>query len=193
MLDSRLQRCRQIDLAVARGLQQICRNRNIYRFLTAACGTSRFNSRPRGLVSRTQGADGRRLCARVTGGRCDLHGDKRNPPGCLGVQGPLACVPQSDSMTCYAAFWGVADVHDCRLSGNESHCPRMSFMLLECRPAQNDTYTLQERRDHILVRSIGDVLWKHSYGRGTGKRSGIFARNCAFRCSKEHSILADLL
>jgi AcrR family transcriptional regulator len=29
-------------------------------------------------------------------GAADLHGDKRNPPGCLGVQGALACAPQSD-------------------------------------------------------------------------------------------------
>jgi AcrR family transcriptional regulator len=31
-------------------------------------------------------------------GAADLHGDKRNPPGCLGVQGALACAPQSDSI-----------------------------------------------------------------------------------------------
>jgi hypothetical protein len=61
------------------------------------------------------------------------------------------------------------------------------------RPAQDDTYTLKERRDHILVRSMGDVLWKRSYGRRTGKRSGIFARNCVFRCSNEHSIFTNLL
>ncbi len=29
-------------------------------------------------------------------GAADLHGDKTNPPGCLGVQGALACAPQSD-------------------------------------------------------------------------------------------------
>ena len=29
-------------------------------------------------------------------GAADLHGDKRNPPGCLGVQGALACSTQSD-------------------------------------------------------------------------------------------------
>lgn len=29
-------------------------------------------------------------------GAADLHGDKRNPPGCLGVHGALACAPQSD-------------------------------------------------------------------------------------------------
>ncbi len=28
-------------------------------------------------------------------GAADLHGDKRNPPGCLGVQGALACAPES--------------------------------------------------------------------------------------------------
>jgi len=31
-------------------------------------------------------------------GAADLHGDRRNPPGCLGVQGALACAPQSDSI-----------------------------------------------------------------------------------------------
>jgi AcrR family transcriptional regulator len=31
-------------------------------------------------------------------GAADLHGDKRNPPGCLGVQGALACAPESDSI-----------------------------------------------------------------------------------------------
>src|SRR5579859_7206658 len=31
-------------------------------------------------------------------GAADLHGDKRNPPGCLGVQGALACAPQSDAV-----------------------------------------------------------------------------------------------
>ena len=31
-------------------------------------------------------------------GAADLHGDKRNPPGCLGVQGALACAPHSDSI-----------------------------------------------------------------------------------------------
>jgi AcrR family transcriptional regulator len=31
-------------------------------------------------------------------GAADLHGDKRNPPGCLEVQGALACAPQSDSI-----------------------------------------------------------------------------------------------
>src|SRR6266403_4252698 len=38
MLDGRLERCRQIDLAVAGGLQQICRNRNIDRVLIASRG-----------------------------------------------------------------------------------------------------------------------------------------------------------
>ncbi|HVV98102.1 MAG TPA: TetR/AcrR family transcriptional regulator [Rhodanobacteraceae bacterium] len=28
-------------------------------------------------------------------GAADLHGNKRNPPGCLGVQGALACAPES--------------------------------------------------------------------------------------------------
>jgi hypothetical protein len=31
-------------------------------------------------------------------GAADLHGDKRNPPGCLGVQGALACAPESDAI-----------------------------------------------------------------------------------------------
>jgi AcrR family transcriptional regulator len=31
-------------------------------------------------------------------GAADLHGDKRNPLGCLGVQGALACAPRSDSI-----------------------------------------------------------------------------------------------
>ena len=31
-------------------------------------------------------------------GAANLHGDKRNPPGCLGVHGALACAPQSDSI-----------------------------------------------------------------------------------------------
>jgi len=31
-------------------------------------------------------------------GAADLHGDKRNPPGCLGVQGALACAPASDAI-----------------------------------------------------------------------------------------------
>lgn len=31
-------------------------------------------------------------------GAADLHGDKNNPPGCLGVQGALACAPQSNSV-----------------------------------------------------------------------------------------------
>jgi AcrR family transcriptional regulator len=31
-------------------------------------------------------------------GAADLHGDKKNPPGCLGVQGALACAPQSNTI-----------------------------------------------------------------------------------------------
>jgi AcrR family transcriptional regulator len=31
-------------------------------------------------------------------GAADLHGDKANPPGCLGVQGALACAPESDAI-----------------------------------------------------------------------------------------------
>jgi AcrR family transcriptional regulator len=31
-------------------------------------------------------------------GAANLHGDEKNPPGCLGVQGALACAPQSDAV-----------------------------------------------------------------------------------------------
>jgi AcrR family transcriptional regulator len=31
-------------------------------------------------------------------GAADLHGDKNNPPGCLGVQSALACAPQSNAV-----------------------------------------------------------------------------------------------
>jgi AcrR family transcriptional regulator len=31
-------------------------------------------------------------------GAADLHGDRKNPPGCLGVQGALACSPQSQAI-----------------------------------------------------------------------------------------------
>lgn len=31
-------------------------------------------------------------------GAANLHGDKKNPPGCLGVQGALVCAPQSDGI-----------------------------------------------------------------------------------------------
>ena len=31
-------------------------------------------------------------------GAADLHGDSRNPPGCLGVQSALACAPQLDAI-----------------------------------------------------------------------------------------------
>lgn len=31
-------------------------------------------------------------------GAADLHGNKRNPPGCMGVQGALACAPESQSI-----------------------------------------------------------------------------------------------
>jgi AcrR family transcriptional regulator len=31
-------------------------------------------------------------------GAADLHGDKKNPPGCLGVQGALACSVQSEAI-----------------------------------------------------------------------------------------------
>lgn len=31
-------------------------------------------------------------------GAADLHGDRKNPPGCLGVQGALACAPETDAI-----------------------------------------------------------------------------------------------
>lgn len=31
-------------------------------------------------------------------GAADLHGDRKNPPGCLGVQGALACGPETDAV-----------------------------------------------------------------------------------------------
>jgi hypothetical protein len=31
-------------------------------------------------------------------GAADLHGDKKNPPGCLGVQSALVCAPESDAV-----------------------------------------------------------------------------------------------
>lgn len=31
-------------------------------------------------------------------GAADLHGDRRNPPGCLGVHGALVCAPDSDAI-----------------------------------------------------------------------------------------------
>ena len=31
-------------------------------------------------------------------GAADLHGDRKNPPGCLGVQGALACSTQSEAI-----------------------------------------------------------------------------------------------
>jgi AcrR family transcriptional regulator len=35
---------------------------------------------------------------RLLRGAADLHGDKRNPAGCLGVHGALACAPRSEAI-----------------------------------------------------------------------------------------------
>src|ERR1700735_688047 len=53
---------------------------------------ARAGYRQAALTAPTAGAYARALLE----GAADLHGDKRNPPGCLGVQGALACAPQSD-------------------------------------------------------------------------------------------------
>jgi AcrR family transcriptional regulator len=55
---------------------------------------SRAGYRQAALTAPTAAAYARALLQ----GAADLHGDKRNPPGCLGVQGALACAPQSDSI-----------------------------------------------------------------------------------------------
>src|ERR1700736_1151981 len=55
---------------------------------------ARAGYRQAALTAPTAGAYARALLE----GAADLHGDKRNPPGCLGVQGALACAPQSDSI-----------------------------------------------------------------------------------------------
>lgn len=55
---------------------------------------SRAGYRHAALTAPTAGAYARALLE----GAADLHGDKRNPPGCLGVQGALACGPQSDAI-----------------------------------------------------------------------------------------------
>src|SRR5277367_3574619 len=55
---------------------------------------SRAGYRQAALTAPTAGAYARALLE----GAADLHGDRRNPPGCLGVQGALACAPQSDSI-----------------------------------------------------------------------------------------------
>lgn len=54
----------------------------------------RAGYRQAALKAPTAGAYARALLE----GAADLHGNKRNPPGCLGVQGALACAPQSDSI-----------------------------------------------------------------------------------------------
>jgi AcrR family transcriptional regulator len=55
---------------------------------------ARAGYRQAALAAPTAGAYARALLE----GAADLHGDKRNPPGCLGVQGALVCAPQSDSI-----------------------------------------------------------------------------------------------
>ena len=55
---------------------------------------ARAGYRQAALTAPTAGAYARALLE----GAADLHGDKRNPPGCLGVQGALACAPQSDAI-----------------------------------------------------------------------------------------------
>lgn len=55
---------------------------------------ARAGYRQAALSARTASAYARALLE----GAADLHGDKRNPPGCLGVQGALACAPQSDTI-----------------------------------------------------------------------------------------------
>ena len=55
---------------------------------------SRAGYRHAALTAPTAAAYARALLE----GAADLHGDKRNPPGCLGVQGALACGPQSDAI-----------------------------------------------------------------------------------------------
>ena len=55
---------------------------------------ARAGYRQAALTAPTAGAYARALLE----GAADLHGDKRNPPGCLGVQGALACAPQSDEI-----------------------------------------------------------------------------------------------
>jgi AcrR family transcriptional regulator len=55
---------------------------------------ARAGYRRAALTAPTAGAYARALLE----GAADLHGDKKNPPGCLGVQGALACAPQSDAI-----------------------------------------------------------------------------------------------
>src|SRR3984885_5620035 len=55
---------------------------------------ARAGFRQAALKAPTEGTSARALLE----GAAELHGDKRNPPGCLGVQGALACAPQSDSI-----------------------------------------------------------------------------------------------
>jgi AcrR family transcriptional regulator len=55
---------------------------------------ARAGYRQAALMATTASAYARALLE----GAADLHGDKKNPPGCLGVQGALACAPQSDAI-----------------------------------------------------------------------------------------------
>ena len=55
---------------------------------------ARAGYREAALTARTASAYARALLE----GAADLHGDKKNPPGCLGVQGALACAPESDAI-----------------------------------------------------------------------------------------------
>jgi AcrR family transcriptional regulator len=55
---------------------------------------ARAGYRQAALTAPTAGAYARALLE----GAADLHGDDRNPPGCLGVQSALACAPQSDAI-----------------------------------------------------------------------------------------------
>jgi AcrR family transcriptional regulator len=52
---------------------------------------ARAGYRQAALEATTAGAYARALLE----GAADLHGDKRNPPGCLGVQSALVCAPES--------------------------------------------------------------------------------------------------
>jgi AcrR family transcriptional regulator len=55
---------------------------------------ARAGYRQAALDARTASAYARALLE----GAAHLHGDKKNPPGCLGVQGALACSPQSHAI-----------------------------------------------------------------------------------------------
>lgn len=55
---------------------------------------TRAGYRRAALEATTAGAYARALLE----GAADLHGDKRNPPGCLGVQSALVCAPESEAV-----------------------------------------------------------------------------------------------